>query len=158
MFALAGVLLCSWLLWSRAELLVVRNAEGVVVLEAPLPSGSEFGLRFVHSVAKSPVEEWFCAQDGSIVLRRAVYQDFGAGLAHEPGPGQRMDFENGRMTLAGFDMHLPQLTVRVGRVAQHELLLPGGGGHRARDLASLAPPGSALTFTVEHGVYFGEGQ
>ena len=43
-------------------------------------------IRYIHSVAKSPVEDWFRVSQQTIFLERTVYQDFGAGLPHTPGP------------------------------------------------------------------------
>lgn len=130
--------------------LCLRAADGRLVFSVPLREGEEFGIRFIHSVAKSPVEEWFQAERGVIHLKRTVYQDFGAGLPFEPGPGQRMTFSQGKIVLAGFDMSLPHFDVRVGRIAQHTLLLPEGRACRTVPLATLSAPGTALTFSLEN--------
>lgn len=103
--------------------LCVRNAVKELVFFSPLPAGQDFCIRFIHSVAKSPVEEWFKVQGGKILLDRTVYQDFGAGLPHEASTGQHMAFDDGVVTISGYNMPLPELTVRVGRVAEHILLL-----------------------------------
>lgn len=143
--------------------LTVRNASGSMVFSNPLSEGQEFGIRFTHSVALSPVEEWFVAEEGRIALQRTVYQDFGAGLPHDVDKGQRMTFANGRIVLSGFSLKLPQMDVRVGRVAEHQLLLAGvkasegesTAGAKAQEptrvfpLAAWAPPGAALRFAVE---------
>lgn len=136
--------------------LTVRNQSGEKIFSTPLPPEQEFGIRFVHSVALSPVEEWFTAEEGLLALRRTVYQDFGAGLPHEAGEGQRMSFTDGRIVLSGFTLKLAQIDVRVGRVAGHELLLSDAkikaGTQpvlRTLPLAAWAAPGTALSFTME---------
>lgn len=157
------VVLLGAALWLGREplfspLLTVRNPSGTLLFSTHLPETQEFGIRFVHSVALSPVEEWFANEDGLLALRRTVYQDFGAGLPHEAGKGQRMEFVDGGIVLSGFSMKLPALDVRVGRVAGHELMLPGAHvpagassvkGIRLLPLAAWAPPGTALTFRLE---------
>ena len=153
--ALALLLALAALGWwaQRGDMLRVRNPQGATVFSALVPPGGEFGIRFTHSVALSPVEEWFHAQDGLIALDRTVYQDFGAGLPHEPGPGQRMTFHDGYIEISGFTLRLPRLDVRVGRIARHALLLPerrgGADAVQVLPLSEWAPPGTALTFTLE---------
>ena len=131
--------------------LQVHNSKGALVFSAPLPPGAEFGIRFTHSVALSPVEEWFVQRQGQVQLTRTVYADFGAGLPFEVQPGQRMTFEGGKVVLTGFDLTLPRLEVRVGRVAGHELLLPGsknGGKIAVYPLISWARAGDVLIFSL----------
>lgn len=135
---------------SGVQRLCLRTADGRPVFSVPLAEGKEFGIRFIHSVARSPVEEWFRAERGVIRLKRTIYQDFGAGLPFEPGPGQRMTFLRGKIVLAGFDMPLPRFDVRIGRIARHALLLPGDGTCRVVPLETLSPPGTALTFSLEN--------
>lgn len=131
--ALLGVIsiiaVASLAYWGVKPTLCVRNAAKELVLFSSLPAGQDFCIRFIHSVAKSPVEEWFYGQDGTIVLDRTVYQDFGAGLPHEAGVGQRMEFLDDVMQITGYDVALADLTVRVGRVAEHSLLLEQGIRH-----------------------------
>ena len=131
---------------SGGRMLVVLAADGTVVYKRSFPEGSAFGIRFIHSVAKSPVIDWFSAPEGRLQLDRTVYQDFGAGLPHAPGPGQTMEQRDGHVIISGYHMPLPRFDVRVGRVAQHTLLLPEVW--QEIPLASLAAPGAALTFTV----------
>lgn len=130
--------------------LCLRDADGRTLYSVPLAEGREFGIRFIHSVAKSPVEEWFRVENGVLHLKRTVYQDFGAGLPFQPGPGQKMTFSGGRITLEGFDTPLPCFDVRVGRIAHHALLLPDGANYRNVPLADVSPPGTAVTFSLEN--------
>lgn len=132
----------------RHDVMRVNDVNGVTLLVEPLPAGSEFGIRFIHSVAKSPVVDWFTPRDGQVALTRTVYQDFGAGLPHEAGPGQTMVFRDGLVEISGYTLRLERLDVRVGRVANHQLLLPAGGEHRSVPLNTLARPGASLSFTV----------
>lgn len=129
--------------------LVLRDSGGRELFSRPAPEGSRFAIRYRHSVALSPVEDWFSVSGGCIYLEKTVYQDFGAGLPHQPGPGQRMYTENGKVVISGYHMPLPSFDVRVGRVANHTLLLPEeGGGIREIPLNTLLEPGQAITLTV----------
>ncbi len=129
--------------------LQIQDASGKVLFSLAVNNGSMFGIRFIHSVAKSPVEDWYGIENGTIFLEKTIYQDFGAGLPHEPGPGQTMACANGYVTISGFHRQLASFDVRVGRIAGHALLLPAMDGQQGViPLNSLAPPGNALTFTT----------
>lgn len=110
--------------------LCVRNVANELVFFSPLPQSQVFCIRFVHSVARSPVEEWFRFRDGDLLLESTVYQDFGAGLPFDAGPGRHMVVRDGVIGLSGFNQLLPELTVRVGRIAGHTLLLESPTGMR----------------------------
>lgn len=127
--------------------LVLRDGDGATLLSLPDPGC--FAIRYIHSVALSPVEDWFAVVPGGVELRRSVYRDFGAGLPHEPGPGQVMTFGDGCVILDGLRVFLPSLDVRVGRVARHALLWDDASGvRREAPLADLAAPGRAVTIVV----------
>lgn len=135
--------LCGGLgLWlfhdSVGSRLCVRNADKELLFSSPLPPSQVFCLRFIHSVARSPVEEWFRFRKGELLLESTVYQDFGAGLPFEAQQGRRMDMRDGVIGLSGFNQVLPELTVRVGRIAGHFLLLE-------------APPGMQVGQGVQTG-------
>ena len=57
--------------------LVLRDSSGRELFSRPAPDGSEFAIRYRHSVALSPVEDWFSVSGGCIYLEKTVYQDFG---------------------------------------------------------------------------------
>lgn len=164
---LPAVLLCCILLWTGTtqaassskehSALLLKDAAGTVLFSCPVQDGMTFGLRYIHSVAKTPVEEWFCISNQTIFLEKTIYQDFGAGLPHNPEPGQTMTTGNGHIVISGYHRALHSFDVRVGRIAQHTLLLPlentaekhpAHAQVREISLASLAPPGSAVTFTL----------
>lgn len=164
-FRYVAALLCGWCLLLCIGLLssafaededsdlVLTDARGAVLFACPAQEGFVFGIRYIHSVAKSPVEDWFRVAHNVIFLEKTIYQDFGAGLPHNPGPGQTMTTADGYIVINGYQMPLPSFDVRVGRVAQHVLLLPQavkGSESVTREvpLAELAVPGSAITFTV----------
>lgn len=127
--------------------LELRDARGALLWSAPAAEGMTFAIRYRHSVALTPVEDWFAVVGGVLELQRSVYQDFGAGLPHTPEQGQSMRFEGGRVVMDGYRRPLPSFDVRVGRVAQHTLLLNDASvRQKAIPLDSLARPGQAITF------------
>lgn len=128
----------------------VTDAGGKTRILLPFGNGSVFGIRYIHSVARSPVTDWFVVSDGCLYLEKTEYQDFGAGLPHMPEGGQRMSTGDGKVVISGFHRALPRFDLRVGRIARHTLLLPAaGGGWHELPLNRVAPPGAALTFRIE---------
>ncbi|HJA78865.1 MAG TPA: DUF1850 domain-containing protein [Candidatus Desulfovibrio intestinavium] len=129
----------------------VTDAGGQTRILLPLGNGSTFAIRYIHSVARTPVEDWFAVNDNCLYLEKTVYQDFGAGLPHMPEGGQRMTTAGGHVIISGFHRALPRFDLRVGRIARHTLILPDAGGWREVPLDRVAPPGSALTFRMDDG-------
>lgn len=136
-------------------LLTLENPQGETLYSAPVKEGSVFGIRYVHSVAQSPVTDYFVIKDGGIWLDRTVYEDFGAGLPHAPEEGQIMRQGNGKISISGYNRKLGSFQLRVGRVANHILILmpglpPDASGPHWRELPldKIAKPGSAITFAV----------
>ena len=134
---------------SQRNQLVLSDSTGKELLAVPMGEGDEFAIRYTHSVAQSPVEDWFSVEDGIIYLEKTVYQDFGAGLPHNADEGQIMDFGGGRISISDFHRALPAFDLRVGRTANHTLLLEQDDGTtREIPLNTLIKPGQAVTFAA----------
>lgn len=138
-------------LWSAAAAsagqleLRLADVDGRIRFTRPVAVGDVFTIAFLHSYAKSPVEEMFeVAGAGEFRLRETRYADFGAGLPHEPEPGTRMEFGDGRIRISGYDVKFEVLELRVGRIADHTLSL---GGESVR-LDGLFAPGSGVAVYV----------
>ncbi len=131
--------------------LLIENIESREVYAVYLQNNSRFCLKFTHSVALSPVEEWFRAQNQRIVLESTVYEDFGAGLPHDVGPGQKMFVENGKVRITGFNVSLLSLQARVGRIANHQLLIEKEKMEAPLSvpLHFFASPGKSLKFSIQ---------
>lgn len=130
-------------------ILFLEDDSGKRLYSKPMRDNSEFAIRFIHSVAKTPVTDHFIIKDGKIFLDKTVYHDFGAGLPHAPEGGQRMKTEHGEISITGFNKEMPDLEVRVGRIAEHTMLLFDGKDKPEEiALSSLARPGSVILFKV----------
>lgn len=122
-----------------------REGRAPVVLAAR--AGEFFTIAFVHSHAKSVVEEKFeIMGPGEFRLRETIYGDFGAGLPHEELPGQRMTFADGRIRLTGYDVPFAVLHLRVGRIADHTIRVGEG---ETIHLDRWFPPGAEVRVTIE---------
>lgn len=136
--------------------LVLKDADGTVLYSCPMRNGASFAIQYTHSVAQTPVTDYFKIKNNEIWLERTIYQDFGAGLPHEPNKGQTLTRKHGQLILDGYNQRLSQFTLRIGRVAGHKLLIfrPSASTDEelvevAIPLNELAPPGSGITFQVE---------
>ena len=114
------------------------------------PPNGCFAVRFLHSWARSPVDELFQVDSGNnIVLKETIYEDFGAGLPHEPEQGRplsSMTVENGKIHIRGIDRIVPDLQVRTGRfVAGHTLIY----GDKHVPFSDFAAPGSTVIFKAQ---------
>lgn len=144
-------LLLPCLLMAGQELatLIIENDLGERVYSVRVNPESGFAIRYTHSVALTPVTDYFLVSAGNIMLDKTIYRDFGAGLPHAPEGAQSMRTEGGQIIISGFNRVLPEFTVRVGRIAGHELLLPSQNGQtKSVRLDSLAKAGSPLTFRI----------
>lgn len=155
--AVAGLLLilCLWLgapglVMAEPFYLLLEDEHGKPLLVEPMREGSEFAIAYRHSVALTPVCDFFKLRNGEIWLDKTEYQDFGAGLPHAPEANEKMSQAHGVLTISGYARRLPVFQLRVGRIANHRLLLFGKPGSALRQISldRLAKPGSAVTFSV----------
>ena len=76
-FLLAMLVCMAGMLWVAPHLfssvqaqdmqrLVLRDSSGRELFSRPAPDGSAFAIRYRHSVALSPVEDWFSVSGGCI--------------------------------------------------------------------------------------------
>jgi len=117
---------------------------GRAVLCARMHAGEDFVLSFTHSVNRRPVYDTLRAEGDHLVIVKSRFDSFGAGM-----PDASTD--EGTLTVAPdgwlewtVNRSVPEITVRVGRVAEHTVHLKG----REIRLADLAEPGKPLTMRV----------
>ena len=141
----AGAGVAGLLLWPFVLALeFVDGREGRVAFCVWVRPGEEFVLSFVHSVNKRPVYDTLRAEGDHLVIVKSRFDSFGAGMPEA-------STDEGTLTVAPdgwlewtVNRPVPEITVRVGRVAEHTLHLKG----REIRLADLAEPGKALTMRV----------
>lgn len=115
-----------------------------VRLCARMTEGEEFILSFTHSVNKRPVFDTLRVEGDHLVIVKSLYDSFGAGMPEATtGEGTFAVRDDGWLEWT-VNRPVPEVTVRVGRVADHRIHLKG----RDIRLADLTEPGQALTFRV----------
>lgn len=132
----------------------IENAEtgkllGTLGLTADEPL--HFTIQFTHSVNRTPVRETYIATPEQLLLTRAEYVSFGAGMPEVPEQaGSTLTIQDGVMTLDNINQSFPEVIYRIGTIANHTLLLDD----RAIPLVSLAPPQTALRFVLRDVTVF----
>jgi hypothetical protein len=147
----AGAGFAGFLLWPLFHVLeLVEDAAGRVAWCERVQPGEEFVLSFVHSVNRRPVYDTLRAEGDHLVIVRSRFDAFGAGMPEASTP-------EGTLTVApdgwlewAVNRPVPEITVRVGRVADHMLILKG----REIRLADLSEPGRALTLRARKARWF----
>jgi len=123
---------------------LIRQPEGSRVFCRRVQAGEEVVLAYVHSVNRRPVHDTLRIEEGGLVIVGSRFDAFGAGMPDgSTGEGTLRVLAGGVLEWT-VNRPVGEVTLRVGRVADHRLLFREGGV----SLASLAPPGSALTMRV----------
>ena len=145
-FIVASVgLMAVFLLWPMVPVLeIVDGQSGRMAFCTRVRPGEEFVLSFVHSVNHRPVYDTLRVEADRLVIVRSRFDSFGAGMPE-------VSTQDGTLTIAQdgwlewtVNRLTPEVTVRVGRVADHTVHYKG----RDIRLSDLAEPGSALTLRV----------
>jgi hypothetical protein len=128
--------------YSQHLVLEIAHANtGEVVLCADMAEGEEFILSFVHSVNKRPVYDTLRVARDHLIIVKSRFDSFGAGMPDtSTEQGTFRVAEDGWMEWT-VNRPLPEVIVRVGRVAEHTLRLKG----RTIPLKELAEPGAPLS-------------
>lgn len=143
----AGVLAAAiFFRWPGISVLEIhRSADpGDVVFCARMRLGEEFTLSFTHSVNRRPVYDTLRAQGDHLVIVRSRFDAFGAGMPESSTREGTLSVAQDGFLIWEVNRPIPDLTVRVGRVADHILTIKGERIH----LSELAQGGAGLTFRV----------
>ncbi|WP_302295254.1 DUF1850 domain-containing protein, partial [Pyramidobacter piscolens] len=142
--AVAGILFCV-----PQQYLTVTDERGAVVYLRPVKLGERYTVRFIHSVARRPVDEIYEIAPDCSILRETVYDMMGAGLPTGPLDGQTFTVEDGAYRIRGFHLRLPAVTYRISKVAADHTLFVGTDEFKLKQWVSA--PGKPLTFSVHEG-------
>lgn len=120
------------------------------------PPDGRFTIRFLHSYARTYVDEVFQVDErNNILLKETIYEDLGAGLPHEPEhPMSSMTVENGKIYIRDIDRIVPNLQIRTGRLISEHTLIYGDKAEKVEKVeknvafSDFAAPGSVVIFKV----------
>ena len=142
---IAGVGLAGLLFWPFFPVIeIVDGRVGRVAFCARVRPGEEFVLSFVHSVNKRPVYDTLRVEADHLVIVKSRFDSFGAGMPDATtDQGTLIVAPDGWLEWT-VNRAVPEITVRVGWVADHTLLIKD----REIRLADLAEPGQPLIMRV----------
>jgi len=131
---------------SKVQLLVMQNAyTDEIYLSEPLGEDGIFSISYTHSVNKSMVEEYYQLGEQGLILSKARYHHFGAGVATEVLPEQEFYYDDeGYMVIDKINYPLSNLVYKVGTVSDHILHI----GDKTWHLKDLAPSLTSVRFTI----------
>lgn len=143
----AAAMVAGILLWPFISVLeIIDSRAGRVAFCARVQTGEEFVLAFTHSVNRRPVYDTLRAEGDHLVIVGSRFDAFGAGMPESSTADGRLAVASDGWLEWTVNRPVPEVTVRVGRVADHHLHLKG----REIPLAALAEPGRALTLRVRN--------
>jgi len=139
----AGVV--GLLLWPFIPALeIVDGRDGYIAFCAGVRPGEEFVLSYVHSVNKRPVYDTLRAEADHLVIVGSRFDSFGAGMPEASTQDGTLTVSKESLLEWSVNRAVPDITVRVGWVAEHTLHVKG----REIRLADLVEPGKPLTMRV----------
>lgn len=143
-FLLVAVIALAFL-WAATRPRLAVIAEDGLLASCPADAGTEFSTSFIHSVQKTPVEEYFAVNDSrdGFVLLRTRYRSFGVGLPFLPTDGSfRRDGDS--FVMDGMNRPLPEIQFRPGLATDLKISLP----EEEILLADRVPVGSLVRVAI----------
>lgn len=135
-----GLFLALWQILTLPCIVVRAGGERLYLGEAA--AGFPLSMRFIHSVQKTPVEEYLAVDDArqGFWLTATKYQSFGVGLPFAAAEGE-FHQEGDYFWLRGQNRRFSHLALRVGVGTKLTLSLAG----RAFPLYEQYQPGTLVT-------------
>jgi len=138
--AAAAFFLTPW----QTVLIVRCDRTGETKLCAGVARGEEFVISYVHSVNRRPVYDTLRIEAKGMTIVKSRFDSFGAGIPEVATAEHPLRFTSDGWLEYTVNRPTPDVTIFVGRVAEHTLHIKD----RAIALATLAEPGTALNFSV----------
>lgn len=121
--------------------LVITSEKGTVLRRIPLEDGI-FIHHFVHSVHKTPVDEYFEVHGTSLDLTEVRYDTYGVGMPSDEG--EAFSLKDGRFSVK-LHRSFSRLPIRVSFLPDHGII----AGGRLHAFSEMVPPGSAIILSAE---------
>lgn len=141
--ALALLLSCCY----TQHLVLIEGKTGKIIQSYPLANHETFAVSFIHSVNNSIVKEGYTVVDGEIYVESCLYKNFGAGVATEVEPPQKLEYlSDGSMLITGFHRKIENLSYIVGTVSDHILWI----GDQEISLTELCGKNCTVRFEIKN--------
>lgn len=127
---------------------IIDYKENNIIWESEVEEGDEFTIKYLHSVARTPVLEIFDIKDGEIRLISTEYESYGAGLPflnkHE------YILKDDKFIIRKINQKLPDIMLRVSDYALHEFIFK----NKSYKLYEIVKTETLLQFKTEEQNYF----
>ena len=139
------LVLLSMLLWFATRPCIAVYVENDLLVSCPADAGTEFSTRFIHSVQKTPVDEYFSvnAARNGFILQKTRYQSFGVGLPFLETDGV-FRREGDTFIMDNMDRRMKEIQFRPGVSTELTLFFAG----EKIPLYERMPLGSLVTITI----------
>jgi hypothetical protein len=118
---LVPLIILSALFLPLSPVLELRSEGARLIL--PLRDGEEFGIRYNHSVNRSPVIDTIQREGDQLVVRRSLFQTYGAGIPIlDDAVGTEYYETEAGFVLDGIDASHDEIALLTGTYADHHLL------------------------------------
>ncbi len=126
--------------------LIIKNSTGTIIAELPLYDGT-FIHHFIHSVHKTPVDEYFEVRGKTLELTKVKYDTYGVGMPSDGGEG--FTLENGRFVVI-LHRAFSSIPIRVSIVPDHGIVVGG----TFLPFTRWVPKESAITLSARRMLIF----
>lgn len=125
--------------------ILLVNSDSDVIFAGPAYAGLPIDIKFIHSVQKTPVEEYLrIDQDGeTIVLDKTVYHSFGVGLPFLSNEGN-WRLEDGSFVLEDMNRRFTSVSLRTGTGTMLTIAVDGA----KYSLYDMYAPGTKIDIAV----------
>ncbi len=115
-----GVIFCGLILFKEGVLVIEDTESGEIVWQKKLNNDMKFAIKYLHSVERTPVWEYFKVEDGEIFLTGTRYQSYGAGLPFLKKHNYVV--KDDYFIISGIDDKLNNIPLRVSDYAKHRFI------------------------------------
>lgn len=109
------------------KLIIYNYNLGNVIKEFPIPNDGYFSIKFIHSVNKSPVIDYYrFDENNEIYVYKTVYYNFGAGVETELENDEVLSYgDDGSMIVDNINKKIESLTYYLSDFYDHKLSING---------------------------------
>lgn len=142
------------LVFKPVQTLVIRRyepkdmkAHGQILRVLPIKDGEVFILTSIHSVSKTPIEEFIYPEEGAMKLKEVRYVDQGGAGMPEYNWGTKEKFENkgDYFVISGFDRSFKELVLNIQILYKNKLTI----GRKELDLTNVVKDGKRIILSIE---------
>jgi hypothetical protein len=113
----------------------------------PAEDGSEFKIKFIHSIHLTPVYESYRIEGSKIVQHQIKYKEFGIGMPANAEGEESFSEIDGYYVISGMNREFQQIDLRVARVTESQELMVNG---KNIAFTTFASQGSWLRIKVKY--------